>query len=679
MNHCSPFKLFTASLFVTAAMIVSGHAARAQEMDYGSLQSLMGEPVTTSATGTPQRVSDVAANMTIITADQIRQAGSRQIPQIIGMYVPGMDILQTGYAGFDVGVRGYQQPSMPRLLVLVDGRQVFVDDYSRTVWNNIPVNIDDIRQIEVVKGPASALFGSNAAGGVVNIVTYSPQFDHKNVASVYAGSESTFGGDATVTRNGEWGGTKFSVGGYNAHEFNSWSGDPVIDQSPLNPSKRYISNRSAFRVSPDLQFNTELTYSFSRENYASATYVEGADRYTAYSLRGGFQWQTPYGLIVNDNYFNRSYDDFLLTPLSGGELPFTTNLAVSKIEDQFSIGAHHTFRIGFEYRNKTYENDSFNNVFAQQPALQENNYAPSATWLWQITDKLSWTNAARFDHMDMTETGTLPPGSYYNYADYGHDINTLSANSGLVYQMTDMDTFRLSYGRGVQQPSMIESGIGENYPIPGSMFEIIGNPKLEPTIVENYELGYDRKLPDIFSTTRFAVFYQQNKDLKSFYSPGVVDFNGTPAVLFSVANVGNSQGWGGEIELKGTKDGFRWDASYSLSRVDDDAQAESLLYYNGSAPEHHFRLLGGYSWRQWEFDANGHYVTSTNMMRANQLTNVPVEQSGYATLGGRIGYNINDTYTLALSGINVNRQYIKESPFPAVERQVLFTLTGKFD
>ena len=72
--------------------------------------------------------------------------------------MPGIDILQTGYAGCDVGVRGYQQPEMPRPLVLVDGRQVFVDDYSRTIWNNIPVNVDDIRQIvEVVK---AAVFGA---------------------------------------------------------------------------------------------------------------------------------------------------------------------------------------------------------------------------------------------------------------------------------------------------------------------------------------------------------------------------------------------------------------------------------------------------------------------------------------------------------------------------------------
>ena len=137
--------------------------------------------------GIPQRQSDVAANITIITADQIRQTGGRSIPQVLAR-VPGLDIFQSSLNSFDVGVRGYQTAFQPRLLVLIDGRQVFIDDYSRTIWDNLPVNIDDIRQIEVVKGAASALSGPNAAGGVINIVTYSPLYDNITVGSVGAGS-----------------------------------------------------------------------------------------------------------------------------------------------------------------------------------------------------------------------------------------------------------------------------------------------------------------------------------------------------------------------------------------------------------------------------------------------------------------------------------------------------------
>ncbi len=189
------------SLFGCAVALMLPRPAVAQMVDYGALQSLFGESVTTSATGTPQLASDVPTNMTIITADEIRQSGSRNIPEILSR-VPGMDILQGSSTSFDVGTRGYQQASQPRLLVLIDGRQVFIDDYSRTIWDNLPVNVDDIRQIEVVKGASSALFGSNAASGVVNIITYSPLYDDNNVASVNAGTQNTIEGDTTVTSKG---------------------------------------------------------------------------------------------------------------------------------------------------------------------------------------------------------------------------------------------------------------------------------------------------------------------------------------------------------------------------------------------------------------------------------------------------------------------------------------------
>src|SRR5271155_476751 len=109
-----------------------------------------------------------------------------------------------------------------RMVVLIDGRHVVSDDYSRTIWENLPINVDDIRQIEVVKGPSSALFGSNAAGGVINIITYNPLFDNNNVAAMTYGTQASMTGDATTTAKiGNYGGIKFSAGGLGGNEFDT--------------------------------------------------------------------------------------------------------------------------------------------------------------------------------------------------------------------------------------------------------------------------------------------------------------------------------------------------------------------------------------------------------------------------------------------------------------------------
>ena len=90
-----PHHICKISLLVLVGSLAVPKNAQAQMVDYGSLQALFGEPITTSVTGTPQRVKDVPANMTIITADEIRQSGSRSIPEILAR-VPGLDVLQTG-------------------------------------------------------------------------------------------------------------------------------------------------------------------------------------------------------------------------------------------------------------------------------------------------------------------------------------------------------------------------------------------------------------------------------------------------------------------------------------------------------------------------------------------------------------------------------------------------------
>ena len=91
------------------------------------------------------------------------------------------------------------------------------------------------------------------------------------------------------------------------------------------------------------------------------------------------------------------------------------------------------------------------------------------------------------------------------------------------------------------------------------------------------------------------------------------------------------------------------------------------------------RLLLGYTSGAWEFDVDGQYVTATKMIRSTDggLTAFLTPTNGYASLGGRIGYNVTDRIAVALSGADITRSMTQESPYPAVERRIILTLTGK--
>jgi len=660
----------------------------AQLIDYGSMQALFGEPVTTSATGIPQRASDVPVNMTIITADEIRQSGTRSLPQVIGLYVPGVDIMRGAENSYDIGIRGYQQPFQPGLLVLVDGRQVFVGDYSRTIWDNLPVNIDDVRQIEVVKGASSAfssLYGSNAGYGVINIITYSPLYDKDNVANITVGTQNTISGDGTATLKGDSWGSKFTVGGFNANEFDTTR--TPADSAPFKPMHSYMVNSSVLQVSPTFQVNTDLNYSESRSNTTDNVdgFIIGDQTTTSYSASAGFNWQSPYGVITNSNYVNSNLST--IAELSDGGAPYnqSTQLYVSQLQDQFTVGSDHTFRVGMEYRFQTFSYGYDAELEPISPKLNENNYSINGMWLWQINDKLSLTNAVRIDSQRMYEAGQLWPLGVIPANEYTQTNNAWSGNSGIVYKVTDKDTIGASYGRGVLLPSMLSNGGNILQVFNGSFGANIidgeGNPYLKPTIVENYELNYTRNMPNVYSTVRVSPYYMHTKDIVDpYFTSGnpITDAVNTYTPEIS-ENIGSSNGYGGEIELKGSNAGFRWATSYSFAYVKDDSVVYANNDYQGSAPESHVRLLLGYTTGPWEFDSNGQYLTSTSILRNTgpTLGVVPVNVEGYYSVGARIGYAINDHFTIALTGTNLSQAYTEESAYPAIERQVFLSLTGK--
>ncbi len=662
--------------------------ARAQSIDYGSFQSLFGEPVSAWVTGIPQRASDVAANITIITADEIRQSGSRYIPQILSR-VPGLDIFQDSLNSFDVGVRGYQTAFQPRLLVLIDGRQAFIDDYSRTIWDNLPVNIDDIRQIEVVIGAASALSGPNAAGGVINIVTYSPMYDNINVASVSAGNLGQAIGDATTTFRGGWGGAKLSAGGLTADAFSTPRAPG--DVRPIAPLHGYVASSAVFTITPDLQLTAEANYSASHALTADPTDfgTMGNQYTTTWSIGFGIGWQSPIGLITDTTYFNHTLVRLFETTSGGdgtnGGPPYTfhTGLLVSRLQDQFRVGTDHMLRITLEYRFKTFSNDGVQLV-PQQPAIAQGGMAAGGAWIWRISDRWSWTNAARLDRTQLTQTGQIISDAYFESAAYNQTVNALSANSDLLFKATERDSFRAGYGRGVQLPSLLDLGwdITQNFGT-NNIADYEANPKLKPTVVEDYSVDYDRKLDLLNSHLKVSVYYEFNRDIAAaaVSTDSTILLNGLPAPVVLTENVGNSAGWGGEIQLKGSSpSGFRWDMSYSYSRVTDQGPVKSTVDYQGSAPQHHVRVILGYTRQNWEFDMSAQVVSGTNMLRSldGGSTQSTFLVRGYSSISGRIGYRINDHWIAALSGTNLAQSVTTESPYPAIQRLVLASLTARF-
>ena len=116
-------------------------AAHAQSVDYPALEQTFGEPVTTSVNGKPQRRSDAGSALIIITRDDIRRSPAREIPDLLKLHA-GIDVNRWTARHADVSIRGGTQVYNPRVLVLVNGRQAYLDHYGMTNWSSLGVQLE---------------------------------------------------------------------------------------------------------------------------------------------------------------------------------------------------------------------------------------------------------------------------------------------------------------------------------------------------------------------------------------------------------------------------------------------------------------------------------------------------------------------------------------------------------
>ena len=653
------------------AMAIS-HQARAQAVDYGGLESMFGEAVTTSATGSPQKASQAPANLEIITADQIRQSGATDIPDVL-RFVAGIDVRNNGALDNEVSIRGNSQEFNPRVLVLINGRQVYLDDYGYTSWQTLPVELSEIRQIEIVKGPASALFGFNAASGVINIITYDPLFDKVNTATIGYGTDGTILGSAVATAQDPGkGGLRIALGGIKTNEYSTQGHDTSVPNTGV-PYDGNLNIRGEWKPTEKTEITAEVTDAQSKTDVDSVINFFARCAYRTNSVLLGFAADTGLGLASIQGYVNTEHYQFNAANAAGD---VSNQIADLQANDLVKIGDNNAVRAGFEYR----DNREWGKLFNGSTGYQD--YAASLMWTWQITPELSLTNAGRIDRLDLNRETPLAQPNKYTLGDYNNaTITAPSFNSGLVYQPTDNDTFRLLVGRGVQAPSLIEYGLQVAQQVGPTRVVLAGSPDLNASTTTNYEVDYDRALPALQSTLTTAVYYEVNRDLLAYGANAPTQYANGVLSEYS-QNIGSDTVAGTEIGIRGSNPaGLRWNLSYSLASVHqrlNSAPPVIPFNFNNATPVSAIDFGAGYSWNKFEADLQGKWQSSYTDYAGEGIGFVPVNIKNYVTLNARIGYNVTSHLTVAVAGSQLASNQLNETAGLPVERRVLFSATYGF-
>ena len=134
-----------------------------------TLEELMNVQVT-SVSRRPERLSQAAAAIQVITQEDIRRSGATSLPEALRL-ASNLEVAQVDSRQWAISARGFKSTTANKLLVLIDGRTVYTPLYSGVFWDVQEVPLWDVDRIEVISGPGAALWGANAVNGVINIIT----------------------------------------------------------------------------------------------------------------------------------------------------------------------------------------------------------------------------------------------------------------------------------------------------------------------------------------------------------------------------------------------------------------------------------------------------------------------------------------------------------------------------
>jgi outer membrane receptor for ferrienterochelin and colicins len=670
MSPCRLMRLLSVSSLAAIAV-----PASAQMIDYDALQQTMGEPVTTSVTGKPQRQSETSASTTIITRDEILHSPARDLPGLLKTYA-GIDVNRWTAGQSDVAVRGGVQTYNARLLVLVDGRQVYLDHYGLTDWNLIGVQLEEIQQIELVRGPTSALFGFNAASGVVNIIT-------RKVRDTAAATFSASGGNHGFSRAAgsltmplsEAVGAKLTAGRLR-------EGERKIPAYLLRPTSVYDVATDQVSGQLDSDFGSTAAtigggYSTNRQIEYLPSQLLSNQRYRSGSINSTLAQDTGWGGISVNGYVNWLDVSYAVQGTDNAPLPsveIKNRIAAIKSSGLYRLDSDKTVRLGVEYRNtRLHGNSQFADTIAYDVLAGE------AMFDIHMNDNVLLTAATRVDKLMLHASGQLMQPAFNDIAHFNRDFSRLSFNVALLVKNGERGQLRINGGLGYQLPSLENYGLRVRAVTPTAVpLFVAGTPQIRPVRIWSAEAGYTYDLDAV--RIEATGFYNRTEGVIASPGDGIESraelfFVPTPVVVVRFASAGDYETYGAEISAGGTVSGLKWRANYTWTHTAGDLTGTSLpiqlaISPRQTTPEHKANLTLGYDAPRWYVSGVARYVSATRQFAfstAPQLLLFKVQDS--LALDTRVGFRVTPGLELFAAGENLSSASgAAGSPIPADRR-----------
>jgi vitamin B12 transporter len=494
-------------------------------------QSASNPDVVVTAYRTPQPIQRAGSAITVITAQEIEEAGKSPTRSLDDIFrrVPGVTLTQAGGPGQiqTVRIRG---GDVRHTLVLVDGIRVNDPSSTGREFDFATLVLADIERIEVLRGPQSALYGSDAMGGVINIITKRGRGAPKATLALEAGSFGT-----KETRGGVSGGNdridySFGFSGLDTSGFSAFGHRigrlqrfaPPNGFEPDSAQRVGATGRVGVKLADDLRLELGGGSSYSRADYDAAFLpFPDTDSWARNQLHNG------YGRLIGDtfggalrntvtvfaNRFDRRFHDEFLGPFaSTSRTDFKGERAGAEYQGDLTLGSFGLLTFGTRAERELA--DSFRENLTPVPGARLRTIAAeqttrSAFALHQITlgNRLHLSLGGRID--DVTSPDHLVTGVDESGSSTLDRFATWRATA--AYEIHETDTkLRASAGTGGKAPSLFQLFSPD-----------FGTPTLQSERSIGVDAGIDQALLDGRVKLSATIFYNRYRDLIDFASnPG---------------------------------------------------------------------------------------------------------------------------------------------------------------
>lgn len=487
-----------------------------------------------TATRTESKVVDVPVNTTVISAEKIADRHYLDVADAL-KDVPGANVLDTGVGAYEkkVVLNGDE-----RVLVLVDGKRVNIDmgTMSRASYdlNQMP-DVSLIERIEVVKGHGGALYGSDAVGGVINIITKKMDHSYGKVSMGFGSHQARDAKAMYTIKEGKTGvmvaASKYKQG---YHEYK----DAKTEANKRWPvASTYENEKVSVKLSQELSetSNLELGYDFSK--------FEGVRSYSTKAKSASFSNK-------KTNDFYAKYD-WTVNDKDQGFIQLYRNKY-----DYYNAGDMYETDTGFEAQQNITLSDNNRLVvgasYRKAKALNATSY----------TAEKSINNKAVFvsDQWEFAPSWTLDAGVRYDKHSTAGSKTTWSA--GLNKKFDENSHAYFNWGQVFKAPTLDDLYYYSVMEWGSSKYENYGNPNLKPEKGDTWTIGYGTKIAD---KTSVNISYFQSKLEDAIDWDTTYSNNGSVSIA---RNVDKQKKNGMELSVgHELNDNWNLEASYTYIRV----------------------------------------------------------------------------------------------------------------